>query len=585
MRAAPNVRPSHGGKASPARTRCLLRFSLVITLAARCSGWRWDEPPFLGQALAARHLHTATLWVDATGETRVIVCGGRLSDSDSTYVGGCTLVDPFRSWQVSFSRGASAVGRAGGVAALTGAAGSATQQLVLWGGMVSGTNVSESDCEVFAVGDTWVRAATQCVGDVEGMVPEARWGASSVQVGQSLYVFGGASPRDEDEASMDVDDGIVWLLDLSGAGAEHNLQWSKVPAAADRPPPAPRHYHAAAVLAGTGGASDVMFVHGGYSFEGGARGDLWQLTLAKASYVWVERSQRVNPPERYGHVLVVTGGLLIAYGGAAPTPAGGADIISTPAASPAQPGEWSTPTVTGTPPRFPFGAAAVLLDANSDGTAELVVFCGQDPATNASTSKAGVLSEIGVDYAPLSKELPIILGGAAVAVFVLLALGMLSWRSRVHAALEDDAGALDVLDAEYGGAAAFKRSATGGSAASSLMSDEDTESLLRGGSDSEPSDEEPDEAYAGYSRQLLPKRGVGNAALSNARAASLSPKAAAGGGAVGGGAAVAGAAAAGDPPAVEGTAAVTPAGGSSRRRAASFRGSKLEDRDAAVLHF
>ena len=434
--------------------------ALTLSLSLRCGeSWTWDEPPVNGDPLH-RSGHTVS-----TYERGIIACGGQGLTAGS-FTTGCVQINPFSDWTVSsvIAPGAS-LGRVFGAAALSGVTADGNRYLVLWGGVLNNNATIATDCEVFGV-SSWKKSPLTCVGDD---VPDGRWGHSGVVQGNTLFVFGGALLEGDTPTTDAPTD--VGALDLYLTMS--SLKWSK-PTVAPGPVPEGRHLHAAtigAVASGTRAGLALMFIQGGYSFEKGTTlTDLWQLTIPIAStttppagaFVWTRRAE--NPasgaPPLYGHSIVLVGSTLIAYGGQVPTRPGGSDLLIrslTLDVNPSDAGSaWSSPAINeGMPLGFPFAAGVVLLDTNGDGDDEIAVIGGRNPVTNLSVSKVAVLGEINFSYAPLLKELPLILGGAAIATFLLVVLGFFAWRNRANRYInaDEDLGRDPLLDgpASYGG--------------------------------------------------------------------------------------------------------------------------------------
>jgi hypothetical protein len=326
------------------------------------------------------------------------VCGGLSATNE--LLSGCTVLDPSNDWQYTvIVQPAAATPRCDHTSIMYG------DFLLLYGGQQNMTDPTVP--EVFISGQ-WAPV----VGNFTGVVPPARWGHTAVLApdGTSWVVFGGSTM---DEEPMQLNDVAVLAL---GDGRTPTFTWSLPATSGARPPP--RYYHSAAVY------GSQMIVYGGRS-GGFLLDDVYTLQLSGAgAWAWA-LAPAANAPSLWGHRAVVSGAMMIVFGGNLASETGtGVTVLDVPSWT------WSQPAVQGGWPHTPFRADALLLSANGDAMPELVVFGGQDAVTSATGNGLAVLSQIGVLTAPASTMLPLILGGCAGGVFLLCVLAVIGWRTR-----------------------------------------------------------------------------------------------------------------------------------------------------------
>jgi len=323
-----------------------------------------------------------------------------------------------------------------------------------------------------------------------------RWGHSAVTFPinevNSMLVFGGAL---YDGLDIDYSADILVLMRFvtNNYPEPPNLVWSQVEMTGDPTAgPLPRHYHAAAMYPYSSGANSpprYMVILGGFSASKAvALEDMWLLDTTKCTWrtvsencacdvsAWVQRLPIVGLPPKgvFGHRLFVTfkNSLVILGGDTSPNTAfsgglGASGVLVTTSSENILGGGSLTfsspPSLEGTPPKSLFRASVALLDTTylENGRQELVCIGGQEGWDTLSppSSFLAVLNDLDLTYASLSGEIPYILAGGTVAIFVLGILGVYAWRR--HLKLKSSASLLSFPGSRYTYAEASARTRGG----------------------------------------------------------------------------------------------------------------------------
>lgn len=429
----------------------LLPLLFLLNLVPLISGWRWDSITTSHDILAPRVGHAATLFTPSGASRPLLLsCGG--VDASGVPMASCDQLEPFNSWRVTRDTiTLPGLARVDGVVAVLG------NFLIVWGGASETSGENASLCEVLTIG-SWVPPEPHglCVepppinGTSSGDI--YRWGASGVVFKNSLWVYGGAKVLDgvalKDDVTDDENSASLMVL-AADPTALGDFLWT-IPTLGLTSPsrPSPRHWHGAAILAqrSTSEAS-IMFIQGGFSFsQNKALDDLWMLTLGDNNgaiesgsgtasgglIAWILLPGPISGgganSSLWGHRLVVVGDRLLAIGGAGAL--GAAGVIERDGRAGAN-GVWTTPAVTDQAPSGPFRAAATVLYADGDADPQVLVIGGSQ-ATEGAVAEGTLIALVDIDYdtLPESKLLPLILGGAAAGVVLLLGFAYIArWRA------------------------------------------------------------------------------------------------------------------------------------------------------------
>jgi hypothetical protein len=351
----------------------------------------------------------------------MVICGG--ADINGVLLGGCYVLLPATAagqpWVIRQVVNPGVLpARRDGVAVVVN-----NQWLLLYGG--NSTDRSLATPEVLTIGTWDIDPAAAFTGDV----PTARYAHTAVLSpvdGRSWIIFGGAAYSDD---SL-LDD--VAVLDL-GDGTAPAFAFSAPTVTGTKP--AARRYHAAAALGG------VMYVSGGLKAGDVACSDLFALALSGSNmWLWKQQDTVFSTPI-YGHSLFVSGSLLVVYGaigsdGLPPAdaiPNGGIMDLST------ADWNWRVPDIDTSRvwPQAYRPVAALLTHMQDGGGDRIVTYGGGVPLgpTPGETNTFDALSGIGVTPPPPHNpsKLPLVLGGCAVGVFLLLLAGGIVWWRRGRA--------------------------------------------------------------------------------------------------------------------------------------------------------
>jgi len=224
--------------------------------------------------LAARMYHTA-IW---TG-TQVIVWGGQLTNSGITNTG--SAYDPLSdTWTATPTGAGVPAARAGHTAVWTGS------QMIIWGGSLSSSTTNTGGTYDPATG-AWAPTTTSV------RVPDARTGHSALWTGTKMIVWGGQSPSTVN-------------LNTGGIYDPASGRWTRTSTAL--PVPYPMSWFTAAW---TGKEMLIWGVNGSYLYSRryDPQTDSWAATSNGDGF----------PPARVGHAAVWTGSEMILWGGGTST--------------------------------------------------------------------------------------------------------------------------------------------------------------------------------------------------------------------------------------------------------------------------